>query len=68
MKNFIEVTTNNKKEKVLLNIGQIAAIQSIEHISNGCHIITSIKMEDENKTYYANCSYEEVKQLIEAAI
>jgi len=66
MKDFIEVPIENNR-KLLLNIGQIATIETKELVSNSCHLTTSIKIEGNNQSYDVKCSYEEVKKLIENA-
>jgi len=67
MKNFIEVSTN-RTEKLLLNINQISAVESVDDVSNGCIIITTIISDGENKIYYARCSFNELKKLMEEAV
>ncbi len=67
MKNFIEVTTS-KNERLLLNISQISAIESIGDVSNSCLIITTIISDGENESYFARCSFDELKKLMEEAV
>ena len=67
MKNFIEVTTtnrNNFKTKVFINVNNISfVVKTDEHTCN----IIYVGGTDDNYSMVLH-SYEEVKQLIEAAI
>ena len=68
MKNFIEVTCD--KKKILINVNQISIVQydksSIQ--PNECFIAFSVLHNGTTSHYTVEETYEEVKQLIEAAI
>lgn len=68
MKNFIEVTCD--KKKILINVNQISIVQydKSENDKNQCYIGISVLHNGSSSHYTVEETYEEVKQLIEAAI
>jgi len=67
MKKLIELNVA-QNQKILLNVDQIATIETIEHVSNSCYITTSVIIDGNNQTYFVHCSYDDVKKLIDEAL